>query len=426
MIQEFNKISSVKGELELPGDKSISHRAVMFSAMAKGESKIVNLSNGEDVKTTQSIFKQLGAEIVAGKESVKVKGVGFKGFQKPKNVLDAGNSGTTTRLVCGILAAQNFTSEIIGDESLSLRPMKRVITPLSAMGGKISASENFTLPLKIFPADKLNSIKYELPIASAQIKSAVILAGLHIEEETIVVENIPSRDHTERMLGLKIEENENQKYIYSSIKNFPEPKEYFVPSDISTAAFFIILTLLISDSELMLMNISLNPSRTGVIDILNQMGANIQIENEKLAAGEIFGDLIVRSSSLTNIEIKEEMIPNIIDEIPILSVAGLFAEGKFEIRNAKELRGKESDRIAALCENYKKLGLVVNEFEDGFSIDGEIKNNLTTFESYNDHRIAMAFSVLSLLLKDGGKINNFECVGISNPKFLDQLKQIIR
>ena len=426
MLQEFKKINKVKGELELPGDKSISHRAVMFSAMAKGNSRIFNLSNGEDVKSTQNIFRQLGVEIYNKSEALNVKGVGFKGFQKPINILDAGNSGTTTRLICGILAAQNFETEIIGDESLSLRPMKRVITPLSAMGGKISASENYTLPLKIFPSEILNAIKYELPIASAQIKSAILLAGLHIKEDTIVVENIPSRDHTERMLGLNVERVANNKLIYSSKKNYPEPNEYFVPSDISTAAFFIILTLITKDSELRLKNISLNPTRTGIISILKEMGASIEIENEKVAAGEPYGDLIIRSSTLENIEIKEEMVPNIIDEIPILSVAGIFAKGKFEIRNAIELRGKESDRIKTLCENYKKLGLNVEEFEDGFSIDDTLINNLSTFESYDDHRIAMAFSILSLLLKDGGKVNNFECVKISNPDFLAQLKRIVR
>ncbi len=304
--------------------------------------------------------------------------------------------------------------------------MKRIITPLAAMGGKISASENFTLPLKIFPSEKLNPISYELPVASAQIKSAVLLAGLHLEDETCVIEKLPSRDHTERMLGLEVEENENKKLIYSSKKNYPEPKEYFVPSDISTAAFFIILTLSTNDSELRIKHISLNPTRTGILSILNDMGANIEIENIKNAASEPYGDLIIKNGVLKNIGIKEEIVPNIIDEIPILSVAGIFAEGKFEIRNAKELRGKESDRIKALCENYKKLGLEVEEYEDGFSIDGRIKNNLVTFDSYDDHRIAMAFSILSLLLKEGGKVNNFECVKISNPNFLSQLKQIVR
>ncbi len=426
MIQEFNKLNNVRGELELPGDKSISHRSVMFSAMAKGESRIYNLSNGEDVKTTQNIFRQLGAEIIQENSAVKIIGVGFKGFSKPKNILDAGNSGTTTRLICGILSAQNFETEIIGDESLSRRPMKRIITPLSAMGGKISASENFTLPLKIFPSEKLNPISYELPVASAQIKSAVLFAGLHLEDKTCVIEKLPSRDHTERMLGLKIEEKGNRKFVYSSLKNYPEPKEYFVPSDISTAAFFIALTLLSKGSELKIKNVSLNPTRTGIVYILNKMGASIEIENEKIAAGEPYGDLIVKSSALKNITIEEKIVPNIIDEIPILSIAGIFAEGKFEIRYAKELRGKESDRIKALCSNFKKLGLEVSEYEDGFSIDGRIKNNLVTFDSYDDHRIAMAFSILSLLLKDGGKVNNFECVKISNPNFLSQLKQIVR
>jgi 3-phosphoshikimate 1-carboxyvinyltransferase len=426
MFKEFQKIYKVGGILELPGDKSISHRAVMFSSMAKGESKIFNLSNGEDVRSSQKCFEQLGAEISREADHIIIKGCGFKGFKKPNAPLDSGNSGTTARLISGILIAQNFESVLVGDESLSARPMKRIITPLAAMGGKIEVTKNFTLPLKYSPADHIVSINYELPMASAQVKSAILLAGLHADSPTTVIEKVPSRDHTERMLGLKVTRTDAGKVSYSSRENYPEPKEYVVPSDISTAAFFIVLTVLAQHSTLLVKNVSLNETRTGIIEVLKQMGARIEVENYREIAGEPIGDIVVFSSKLNNIEIKEEIIPNIIDEIPVLAIAGLLGEGAFTIKRAGELRGKETDRINALCYNFRLLGLDVDEFEDGFSVGGSIKNTNVVFESFKDHRIAMAFSILSFLLDDGGKINNFECVSISNPDFLKQVKSITR
>lgn len=425
MIQEFNNIKKVEGELELPGDKSISHRAVIFSSLAKGKSVIYNLSNGEDVKTTQDCFKSLGIIIKTRKNSVEVIGSGFKGLKKADN-LYLGNSGTTTRLICGILIAQNFESYLTGDDSLSKRPMKRILDPLTSMGGKIEASQNFTLPIKIFPSEKLKAIDYDLPIASAQIKSSVLLAGLHLDKETSVIEKFPSRNHTEKMLGLKVIHKNGKIISFSSKKDYPLRKEYFVPSDISTAAFFIILTLVSKNSSLIIKNVSLNETRTGILKVLKKMGAVIEIENIKGEDSEPYGNLKIISSSLKNINIEEEIIPNIIDEIPILSIAGIFAEGKFEIRNAGELRAKETDRIKALCCNFQELGLTVEEYQDGFKIYGSVKNNKPVFESFGDHRIAMSFGILSLLLKDGGKVNNFNCVNISNPDFISQLTKIIR
>lgn len=423
-LKEFNHINKISGALYLPGDKSISHRSVMFSALAKGKSEIRNLSNGEDVKSTINIFRAMGINADVKNEIMTVNGLGFKGLQKSDKPLNAGNSGTTTRLLSGILAGQNFESVIIGDEYLSVRPMKRILDPLRMMGARIEASDKNTLPLRIYPVEKLDSIAYELPVASAQVKSAVLLAGLFSDEVTSVIENYPSRDHTERMLGLKTEEINGKKISYSSRNNYPDPKEYFVPSDISTAAFFIVLGLLVKNSDLVIKNVSLNKTRTGIIDILKQMGGKIFIENYKEIAGEALGDIHIRNSELRNIKIPQEIIPNIIDEIPVLSVAGLFADGDFIINNAEELRGKETDRIKALCENYKLLGLNVEEWKDGFRLSGNIKNIVPVFESYYDHRIAMAFSVLSLLLKNGGKVNNFGCVSISNPAFLEQLESI--
>lgn len=425
MIQEFEKITKVQGELKLPGDKSISHRAVMFSSMAKGESRILNLSTSEDVISTKECFEAMGVEFNETEEALIVKGKGASNFTTPFKPLYAGNSGTTTRLISGFLIAQNYKSIITGDSSLSVRPMKRVITPLTAMGGNITCSENSTLPITISPAEKIKAINYELPIPSAQIKSAVLIAGLHSDDETSVTEKIQSRNHTEKMLGLKVEKTEKGIVSYSSKKNYPQAREYFVPSDISTAAFFVVLTLLSENSSLNLKNVSLNETRIGYLEILKKMGADIQIDNKQEKAGEEFGDVTVKSSKLNNIKIPEVIIPNIIDEIPILSIAGIFAGGKFEINKASELRKKETDRIKAVCENLRLLSLDIEELEDGFSISGSPKNIKAEFQSYGDHRIAMAFGILSMLLPDGGKVNGFECVKISNPEFLQQIKSVV-
>ena len=424
MLQTFNHITGVSGELELPGDKSISHRSVMFSALAEGKSKIFNISNGEDVFSTRNCFKQMGVNIENKGNFVEVTGKGFKRFSKPLGALNAGNSGTTARLISGILIAQNFESELTGDESLSKRPMKRIIDPLTAMNGKIKATETLTLPLHFFPSEEIIGINYELPVASAQVKSAVLLAGLHSEKITSVSEKYPSRDHTEKMLGLTTKATGNGKITFVSKDDYPEARTYFVPSDISTASFFIVLCLLSGGSSLTVKNVSLNPTRTGILDVLKSMGAQIGIENIKEMNGEIFGDLEVKSCRLSNISIEEKIIPNIIDEIPILSVASIFADGSFEIDKVSELRAKETDRINAICYNMKLLGLDVEEKDDGFSISGEVKNFSPVFESFGDHRIAMSFGILSLLLKNGGKVNNFECAAISNPDFINQLSKI--
>ena len=426
MTQEFNKIEKVKGELSLPGDKSISHRAVIFSCMAKGTSKIENLSNGEDVRSTLKCFGELGVKSKWENKKLIIEGKGFKNFNAPLNNLDAGNSGTTARLLAGFLSAQPFESTLIGDESLSQRPMKRVIEPLSLMGAKFSTSSKQTLPLTIHPAEKLSPIIYDMPVASAQVKSALLLTGLHLEDETCIIESEQTRNHTEVMLGLRVEEKKGKRFIFSSRKNYPSAQNYFVPSDISSAAFFTVLTLLAKNSEVILRHVSLNETRTGIISVLKAMGAIIEIINQQTSNNELYGDLIVRSSELHSIEIYKEIIPNIIDEIPILSVASVLGSGKFEIRNASELRVKESDRISALVHNYKLLGLDVEEFPDGFSASGTIQNENPIFESFHDHRIAMAFAILSMFLQNGGSISNFDCVKISNPQFLEQVESLTK
>ena len=426
-IKEFSFVESLKGELSLPGDKSISHRAVLFSAMAEGTSKISNLSDGEDVKSTRSIMESLGCSFSNEGDTLVVKGVGKNGFKPQTNpiTLDAGNSGTTSRLLSGILAHQSFTSVIVGDHSLSQRPMRRVADPLIEAGADIKTSEIGSLPMTISPSNTLKPIKHTLKVASAQVKSALLLAGLFMDEESLVVEPQPTRNHTEWMLQMPVKyTQEGGKMIRSSSKYYPKPNEYFVPSDISTAAFYIVFALISKNSEIIIKNVSLNPTRTAFLELLVEMGGDIHIGEMQYSANEPYADIRVKSCKLKNVQIPKDIIPEIIDEIPILSLAGLYAEGDFEIRGAEELRVKESDRIKALCTNYHKFVENVEEFEDGFALRGTFKNDVLLFDSYTDHRIAMTFAIRSMLNRGGGSVKDFRYVAISNPKFLEQIKSV--
>ncbi|MBT8387687.1 MAG: 3-phosphoshikimate 1-carboxyvinyltransferase [Ignavibacteria bacterium] len=424
MIQSFNKIEKVFGSLNLPGDKSISHRALIFSALANGESEIANLPHSDDIKSTINCLERLGVQIKEEPNRIKVYGRGFKGFVKPENPLNAGNSGTTARLLSGILTAQDFDSVIEGDDSLSKRPMVRIIEPLSKMGARISGTKNNTLPLNLYSSNDLHSITYEIPVPSAQVKGAILLAGLYSDNITKVIESYQTRDHTERILQLDTEKHEMKSVTSVSKNNYPVSQKYFIPGDISSASYFIVLALLTKSAHLMVGNVSLNPTRIGLLDILKKMGANIDIEETGASNGEPFGNINVMRSELNNVKVRERIIPNIIDEIPILAIAAIFAEGDFEIRQVKELRAKESDRISALCYNLALLGLKVKEFDDGFKVSGKIKNREPIFKIFGDHRIAMAFSILSCVLDEGAKVDGFECVSVSNPGFIDQLKSI--
>jgi len=340
------------------------------------------------------------------------------------NPLNAGNSGTTARLLAGILSVQKFESILIGDESLSSRPMRRVFEPLTQMGSKIKSSNDGKLPLNIYPSEKLHAIRYHLPVASAQVKSAILFAGLHLEDETIVIESMQTRNHTENLLELRVVKEDEKIISTVSKNNYPEANEYFIPGDISSAMFFIVLTLLTKNSELFIRDISLNPTRTECLNLLIRMGGNIQIEEKRISNNEVYGDLLVKSSDLSNIKIENEIIPLIIDEIPVLTIAGIFAEGLFELRGASELRVKESDRIKAICSNLLKVGLDVEEFDDGFRVSGSIKKQSEPFNSFCDHRIAMAFAILSSLFDKDSSVEGFECASISNPYFLKQLQAI--
>jgi 3-phosphoshikimate 1-carboxyvinyltransferase len=302
--------------------------------------------------------------------------------------------------------------------------MGRIIEPLEKMGCKINSKDG-KLPLHFLPSDRIKAIDYILPVASAQVKGAVLLAGLHNKEFTTVEENnLFTRDHTERMLNLPVEIIGKKKITKISSAFYPKPADYFIPGDISTAAFFIVLALLSKNSIIVLRNISLNETRTNFLNLLIAMGADISITPKGNSNNEPYGDVIVKSSELKNIEIDPDIIPGIIDEIPILSIAGALAEGDFIVRGAKELRVKESDRINSICLNLNKVGFDITEFEDGFSINGKLESSYQSFESYGDHRIAMAFGVLASLMEEGSEINGFECVGVSNPNFLNQLQFI--
>lgn len=426
MIKEFNKISGLKGTLNLPGDKSISHRSVIFGAMAEGKSTVKNCLMSADVISTINVFRAVGCKIEIDGTTVTIEGKGSKKFEKPSVELDMGNSGTAARLLSGVFAAQDFESTFIGDESLSSRPMKRIIAPLSEMGAKFEATEKLTMPMTILPSQELHSIVYKLPMASAQVKSAVLLAGLHLDETTKVVEPIATRNHTENMLGMPVEKTKKGNVISVNNSYYPKPKDYLVPSDISTAAFFIVLASIVDGAEVTLKNVLMNETRNGIVTVMQQMGADITISNENAGSGEKVADLTIRKSNLKNIEFDKSIIPNIIDEIPILTIAGLFAEGNFVIKNAEELRVKETDRIHAMCYNLRLLGLDVDEKEDGFSVSGDINSNKVEFDSFDDHRISMAFAILSMMLEQGGMVKEFDCCKISNPNFLVQVESLTK
>jgi 3-phosphoshikimate 1-carboxyvinyltransferase len=424
MKQKFAKIHSVNGSLSFSGDKSISHRVLLISALAEGKSIVRNLSRSADVDSTIKCLTDLGVQIEASGNDYFVNGRGYKGFKKPSSVLNAGNSGTTARLLSGILAVQEFDSVIIGDSSLISRPMNRVIEPLTKMGASIQSNNEGRLPLYFSAPENLISIRYNMPIASAQVKSAILLAGLHLDRETTVVETSLTRNHTENLLALNVLSAENKIISYVSKKNYPFPKEYFIPGDISSAIFFVVLTLLSSNSEIVLKKVLLNSTRIESLNILQKMGGDIQVNELGVSNNEVYGDVIVKSSELSNVQIKKEIIPSIIDEIPALTIAGIFAEGKFELNSASELRVKESDRIKSLITNLMKVDLDIDEFSDGYSISGNAKKPVAAFNSFGDHRIAMAFGILSSLLEDGGEVENFECVSVSNPDFVKQLSSV--
>lgn len=419
----IKKANSLNGVINVSGDKSISHRAIMLGAIANGKTKITNFLMGEDCMSTIECFRKMGVKINIEKDTVIVEGVGLNGLKQPQTELYTGNSGTTTRLLCGILSGQNFETKINGDNSIQKRPMKRIITPLEKMGAIIQSKNGFC-PLKIHKKENLTGIEYTLPVASAQIKSAVLLAGLYAKGNTTVIEPVSSRDHTERMLkalGVDIIKDNNK--IILSPPPVLNAKNIIIPSDISSAAFFIVAGCIIPNSQITIKNVGINPTRTGIIDILKQMGANITQTNYKNDVEPVC-DIIVKSSELNGVTISGDIIPRLIDEIPILTVAAVFAKGQTIIKDAQELKVKESNRIYAMTTELKKAGADITETEDGMIINGGNLLKGASFETYNDHRIAMSMAIFSLACDGESEILNPEIVKISYPEFFDVLQKL--
>ncbi len=416
-VTVFAKQKYLKGEITIPSDKSISHRAVIFSSLAKGTSIIKNFSKGQDPQSSLQICKALGADIEQNETEIIVKS---KGKYFPNNndiVLNCGNSGTTIRLMSGILAGQKFNSILIGDESLSNRPMKRIIEPLTLMGANIESNDG-KAPLKIF-ASNLNSINYKSNIASAQVKSCVLLAGLYANATTTYKEIYPSRNHTEIMLSA-MGANINASNGIISISNSELcPVNIEIPGDISSAAFFIAAALIVPNSSIIIKNVGLNDTRSGIIKILKKMGANIEILDKREVCGENIGDIKVEyTKELKSCEISGEIIPTLIDEIPVLAVLATQAQGTTIIKDAQDLRNKESDRIKLTVSELKKLGADIEETQDGMIINGktELKGGVEV-DSYKDHRLAMSLYVAGLVCQKEILINEFEWVNISFPEF---------
>lgn len=426
MNQEVKPAKSLQGTLYLPADKSISHRSVMFASLHNGRSTISNFSEAADPHSTIDCMRKLGVTIREqnnGENTIEVDGVGREGLQEPDEDLDCGNSGTTMRLLSGIIAGAGISARLTGDESLSARTMKRIIDPLSKMGVQIEARDNDFAPLKISRNGALKPLHFPLPIPSAQLKSCVLLAGLFGDDETKVVETLPSRDHTERLLQLPVKEEDDRKIISSSQSADIPRQSYQIPNDFSAAAFWLVAGAIHPDAEIALKNVGINPTRTGAMEILQQMGANIEIQKQPTQGVEPVADLFVSSSNLKPIEITEDIVPNCIDEIPILAIAMLFADGTSHISGAGELRHKETDRLAALADILEKAGADFTEFEDGFRIKGdpEFKPKAAGFESYHDHRIAMSAAVLGLMGRQVSEVAGAECTAISYPSFWDDL-----
>ena len=411
----------LKGKLKFPGDKSISHRALILASMTNGDCKFNNISTGMDVKSTRNCLSACGIVSDRTGKSVIVTGAQF---QEPVIKLDCGNSGTSIRLLTGLLAGQRIKSQFVGDESLSQRPMQRIIKPLNKMGSDIE-STNDRIPITL-SGKKLMGISYKVPIASAQVKSAVILAGLGAEDRTTIIEPLATRNHTEILLaelGADIHINADSISI-SSLQNPLSPFSMTIPGDPSSAAFFAAAATILPKSELILEQISLNSSRIGFYNILEKMGGSLQYHKLNNSSVEPFGDIHVNAKELQGISITDKDIPSIIDEIPILAILATQAVGKTVVQGASELRVKECDRINAICLNLKRMGAEIEEFDDGFVICGPTQLKSTKIETFGDHRIAMAFTIAGLVTNTSVKLDNPNCVNISFPEFYSFLNEV--
>ena len=416
--------NSIIGKVNIPGDKSISHRAIILAAIADGESRIKNFLQGEDTLATIRVFQKMGVNIKNDGDIIIVKGVGLHGLRAENPTLDFGNSGTSVRLLSGLLSAQNFSSQLIGDESLMKRPMSRIINPLQKMNAKINCTDLGTLPIKIEGGQKIEGIEYELPIFSAQLKSCLLLAGLYAEGTTKIIENTATRDHTERMLA-NFSHSVIKKGNQISIKKADRliGCEIIVPGDFSSAAYFIVAAILTPNSNIILENVGVNPTRNAMIKIMKLMGADVELKNERLESGEPVATIYAKTSKLIGINIPEELVPVAIDELPIILVAAACAKGKTKLSGAAELRVKESDRIQSMLDGFISLGIKVKALEDGMIIEGGQYNG-GVINSNDDHRIAMAFSIAGIIAKAPIIINSCKNVATSFPEFVDTAKHL--
>lgn len=423
---EIKPIKRVKGEIKISGDKSITHRAFIFSTISNGVSLITNANSGDDTQRTLDIMRRIGAEIYFDDRGIKINGVGLNKIKEPDDVLYCGNSGTTIRLLSGLFSSiENKFFVLTGDDSLRKRPMKRVVEPISLMGGLIWGRDfgNFP-PLAIF-GKKLSGIDYELKKPSAQVKSALILATLNAKDKSTIIEKIKTRDHTEIMLkefGGKIEINENKIIVYP-IENL-YAREIFIPGDFSSASYFIMLSLLLPNSEILIKQVSLNPTRTYLLNKLIASGGDIKILNEKILNGEKFGDLLIKTSFIKKLEIEKDEAPLLIDELPLIGAIGAFLDGGVEVHGAEELRVKESDRIKVLVENLKNLGVDSEELPDGFIVKKSKNIRKSLIKTAYDHRIALSFIIFGLISNCGVVIEEVESIKISFPDFFDFLKEV--
>lgn len=422
---ELSSVRRLKGEFSPPPDKSISHRAIILSSLASGQSLLRNVLRAKDIDSTINAFRALGIDISGDHDSLVVHGKGLHGLSEPSHVIDCGNSGTTMRLISGVLAGHPFFSVLSGDNSLRNRPMARIITPLALMGADIRGRDGNKYPPLAIAGSRLLSVNYTMPVSSAQVKSAILLAGLFTHGETVVTEPVSSRDHTEKMLfGMGAAVKISGRSV--SIQGGSElpPLEITVPGDFSSAAFFVVASLLVPDADITLRNVGINPTRTGLLDILGQMGADIGVTDISDVAGEPVADLHCRSTGrLKAVVIKEDSIPSLIDEFPILCVAAASAEGTTSIRGAEELRVKESDRISAMATELRKLGIPVKEYDDGLDITGCERFSGALVDSHDDHRIAMSMAVASLIASGTTIITGASSVDISFPGFFDMIRK---
>ena len=428
---ELCSITGLKGSVTVPGDKSISHRCIMFGSIADGITEVRNFLQGADCLATIRCFRSLGIEIEETDSTVTVQGKGLHGLSAPDGILDVGNSGTTTRLLSGILAGQPFESRLSGDESLNSRPMKRIMDPLTQMGARISSIPgNGCAPLHIAPSS-LHGIHYDSPVASAQVKSCILLAGLYADGETSVTEPSLSRNHTELMLrefGADIRTTHALDSTRATASIRPCSGLYgqkiTVPGDISSAAYFIAAGLIVPDSEILIENVGINPTRAGILKVCEDMGGNITLLNERTEGGEKIADILVKTSSLHGITIEGDIIPTLIDEIPVIAVMAAVAEGTTVIKDASELKVKETDRIETVTDNLKAMGCNVTPTADGMIITGG-KLKGASIHTLLDHRIAMAFSIAALVAEGNTKILDSKCVDVSYPTFYDTFEQLL-